>query len=88
MPTAAKHNFVDELNRLSPATKAAMLGQTIQDLIANVNSLTTAYNGLVAKYNSLLAHMDAANVAALGTAHAANYGGSNSTVNVGALGSR
>ena len=88
MTNAAYHNFVDELNRSMPAAKAAMLGQTLADLIDAVNSLTSSYNALVAEHNALLAHLDSANVAGIGNANAATYGGSNSTVNVGALGSR
>ena len=42
-------------------------------IIAAHNQLTADHNALQAKYAALLTHMDAANVAALGTAHAATY---------------
>ena len=60
-------NHQDQLNRMNPASAHASLGSVVYDLI-------NAHNDLRAKYEALLAHVDTANVAGLGTANTATYG--------------
>lgn len=58
-----------KLNHSMPAAYEACLGDCINDLITQLNALTTAYQ-------ALLAHLDAANVAGIGNANVATYSAS------------
>jgi hypothetical protein len=62
-----------------PEAGDVKLGNLLTAIINAHNQLQLDHNSLQARYTSLLAHMDAANVGALGTAHAATYGASAST---------
>ena len=70
----SESTLIKRLNNLTPGAKSAQLGQVIEDLIVNYNALQASHADLLTKYAALLAHMDTANVAALGTAHASTYG--------------
>ena len=65
---------VRALNAIAPEAGDVRLGTLLMNLISSHNQLLADHNFLQAKYAALLTHMDVANVAALGTAHAATYG--------------
>lgn len=78
-----------QLNRVSPGTKEAKLGDIVNDLITNYNLLQASYAALAAKYGALLAHLDTANVAGIGNANVATYGAAATTsAQIAALESR
>jgi hypothetical protein len=62
------------LNDITPAASDVNLGNLLVAMIASYNQLTSDHNALQAKYAAVLTHIDVANVAALGAAHAATYG--------------
>jgi hypothetical protein len=65
---------IQGLNDLSSAAGDVKLGTLLVAIVTAHNQLQADHNALQAKYAALLTHMDVANVAALGTAHAATYG--------------
>lgn len=52
MPEIGTRNIPDELNRLSPATSHAKLGDVIADLITTVNKVVADNVALTAKLNA------------------------------------
>jgi hypothetical protein len=65
---------VQGLNDISSAAGDLKLGTLLVSMVTAHNQLQVDHNALQAKYAALLTHLDVANVAALGTAHAATYG--------------
>jgi hypothetical protein len=61
-------NYKRELEQLAPAAHDAYLGVWLYEISAQLTALQTLYN-------TFLAHVDTANITALGTANAATYGG-------------
>jgi hypothetical protein len=64
---------VRALNALAPEAGDVRLGNLLTAIINAHNQLQADFNAFRGQHNALLTHMDAANVAALGTAHAATY---------------
>lgn len=63
-----------KLNHSSPAASKAKLGDTVADLVAQVNALSSQLAALTTKYNATQAKLDAANVAGMGTNNVATNG--------------
>jgi hypothetical protein len=78
---------IKALNALAPEAGDLKLGNLLTAMISSHNQLISDHNALQTKYVALLAHMDSANVAALGTAHAATYGAAASTASAPSVGS-
>jgi hypothetical protein len=78
---------IQSLNSLAPEAGDLKLGNLLMAIIAAHNQLQADFNAFRGQHNALLTHMDVANVAALGTAHAATYGASASTASAPTVGS-
>jgi hypothetical protein len=81
------YKTIQALNSLAPEAGDVRLGTLLMNLISSHNQLLADHNFLQAKYAALLTHMDVANVAALGTAHAATYGAAASVAAAPTVGS-
>jgi hypothetical protein len=78
---------IQSLNSLAPEAGDLKLGNLLMAIIAAHNQLQTDHNTIRAQYQALIAHMDAANVAALGNQHVANYSAAASAASAPAVGS-
>ena len=72
--TYEPHTPADLLNRAHPAAAQTRLGDTLVDIVTQVNHIVADVAALRTKYQALLAGLDAYSGAPLGTANVATYG--------------